>query len=218
MGKRTRRISKIISEEGFYKFIVKTYRYINKNVCGKFSSIIFELDTEKKYPKVDTGLNISFRLATEEDLASMNNELYDYNSIGMKYARNRLKAGDRCILTIHNNKIVAYIWVMRGFIELKQDKLLKLPDNKAYTYKGYVLNEYRGKRIHSVMYGYLVNMLKKEGVRYVFSAVDKDNKSALQTKLKNRADYDLVGTLSHIKFFRFSVDYIKKKDLPRILN
>jgi hypothetical protein len=106
---------------------------------------------------------------------------------------------------------------MKDYIDLSPDKFLLLPKNKTYTYKGFVINSYRGKRIHAAMYEYIVDMLKKEGKRYAISAVDRDNKPALKTKLKNRADYEVIGTIVHMKFFGLRYDFIRKKDLPKIL-
>jgi len=218
MASKIQTISKIITNEGIYAFFVKIFIYINKNIFGISKANIFELDLEKKYPKVDTGLKLIFRLATKKDIDSMNNEHYRYDQKSKEFAKNRLEKGDRCVLAIHNGRIAGYIWVMKDYIELSPYKFLLLPKNKAYTYKAFVLNEYRGKRIHSAMYSYVVNMLKKEGKRFAISAVDRDNKPALKTKLKNRADYEIIGTLVHIKFFRLRHDYIKKKDLPRVKN
>lgn len=218
MGKKFQKISEIISEEDFFSFFLKVLRYIKNNIFGISKGIIFELDLEKVYPKVATGLELSFRLASEKDIGSMDKKRYDYDEQSKEYAKNRLAKGDSCILALHNGKIIGYLWVMRDHMELATDKLLLLPKNKAYTYKGFVLNEYRGKRIHAAMYARVVDMLKKEGKRFVFSAVDTKNKPALKTKLKNRADYEIIGTLVHIKFFGLKFDYIKKKDLPHILN
>lgn len=218
MEKKIQKISKIISEEGIFAFFVNILRHINKNVCGISNATIFELDLEKKYPKADTGLELSFRLATKKDIDSFDNEHYSYDEKSKKDAKDRLEKGDRCVLAIHNGRIVGHLWVMKDYINLSPYKFLLLPKNKAYTYKGFVLNEYRGKRIHSAMYAYVVNMLKKEGKRFAISAVDRDNKPALKTKLKNRADYEIIGTLVHIKFFGLRHDYIKKKDLPRLQN
>lgn len=196
---------------------MRVFRYIKNNIFSISKVIIFELDLEKKYPKVTIEQELSFRLASEKDINSLDKKHYGYDKKSKEYAKDRLAKGDRCILALHNGKIVGYLWVMRDHMELATNKLLSLPKNKAYTYKGFVINDYRGKRIHAAMYARIVNMLKKEGKRFVLSAVDSKNKSALKTKLKNRADYEKIGTLVHIKFFGLKHEYIKKKDLPNIL-
>jgi len=213
MEKKFQKISKIISEEGIFFFFLKVLKYINTNICSISKGILFELDLEKSYPKVAMELELSFRLASKKDIDSMDEEHYDYDEDSKQYAKDRLAKGDRCILALHNGRIIGYLWVMKDHLELALYKLLLLPKNKAYTYKGFVLKEYRGKRIHAAMYACIVDMLKKEGKRFVISAVDINNKPALKTKLKNRADYKTIGTLIHIKFFGLKHDYIKKKDL-----
>jgi len=218
MGKKIQKISKIISEEGIFFFFLKVLKYINANICGISKKFIFELDLEKSYPKVTTKLELSFRWASEKDIYLMDEEHYDYDEKSKQYTKDRLAKGDRCILALHNGRIIGYLWVMGGHMELVPYKLILLPKNKAYTYKEFVLKEYRGKRIHAAMYAYIVDMLKKEGKRFVISAVDIDNKPALKSKSRDRGKYEIIGTLVHIRFFGLKFDYIKKKDLPHILN
>ena len=115
-------ISKIINEEGITNFLIKVIRYINKNIFGIFSAKIIEIDLKKSIPKNKTKLKISFRTASEKDIDSMDEVQYGYNKSAKKYSKNQLKKGDKCILAIHRDKIIGYVWIMKDYMELSKKK------------------------------------------------------------------------------------------------
>jgi len=210
------KIKKIINEKGLFGLFSKLRYSIKINLFGFWKAIVFQLDLEKKYPQVDTGLPLSFRYASEQDIDSMDDKHYNLDEKSKEYLKERFKENGKTILAVYNNKIVGYLCLILDQMELAPNKFKNLQKNKAYTYKGFVLEEYRGRRIHSAMYSQLVKFFKKEGKRYVISTVDEDNKPALKTKLKNRADYEIIGTLIHIRFFGLKFDYIPKRYLGNI--
>jgi ribosomal protein S18 acetylase RimI-like enzyme len=183
---------------------------------GISKTIIFELDLENSGPKNVTDLDLSFRLATKKDIDVMDKENYDYDKCAKQYLINRLEKGDKCILTLQDNKIIGYLWMMSNFMELTQLKHISLSKNRAYSYKEFVLKEFRGKRVHGTMYDHLIDMLKKDGKRFVVSTVDADNKSSLKTR--RRGGFKIIGNIIRIRFFGLKYDYIKKKDLFYLQN
>jgi len=206
----------IIREKGIFSFILKTIRYINSNICGISKTIIYEYDLENPTPKIATNLDLSFRLASEKDIDSMDEEHYGYDRDGKKYSKNRLKKGDKCILALYNKKIVGYIWVMYNNMELSEYKLVPLSKNKAYSYKGFVMEKHRGEKIHWAMYRFLIGLVKKEGKRYILSGVHTDNKPGIRTKEKGV--YKKIGNIIHFRFFGLRHDFIKKDVLKYIQN
>lgn len=210
MQNKLKQVSKIISEEGFTYFVIKTIKYVNKNILGVLKAYIFEFDFENPGPPTNSLINLSFKIATEKDIMNLDEELYDYYPNAKKYSQERLKKGDRCILALHNGKIVGYLWTMAdSTMEVAQSKYIKISENRTYSYKGFVLKEYRGMRIHGEMYAYLIGLLKKDGKRYVISTVDTDNKPSLKTK--RGGGYKMVGSIIHIRFFGLKIDYMNKK-------
>ena len=206
----------IIREEGFFSFILKTIRYINSSICGISKTIIYEYDLETPIPKIPIDLDLSFRLASKKDIDSMDEEHYGYDRDGKKYSKNRLKKGDKCILALYNKKIVGYIWFMYDNMELSEYKLVPLSKNKAYSYKGFVMEKHRGKKIHWAMYRFLIDLVKKEGKRYILSGIDSDNKPAI--KIKEKDVYKKIGNIIHFRFFGLRYDFIKKGVLKYIQN
>ena len=206
----------LIREEGFFSFILKTIRYINSNICGISKTIIYEYDLENPTPKIATNLDISLRLASEKDIDSMDEEHYGYDQNGKKYSKNRFKNGDKCILALYNKKIVGYLWVMYDNMELSEYKLVPLSKNKVYSYKGFVMKKHRGKKIHWAMYHYLIDLVKKEGKRYILSGVKTDNEPAI--RIKEKGVYKKIGNVIHFRFFGLKHDFIKKDVLRYIQN
>lgn len=206
----------LVIEEGFCSFILKTIRYINSNICGISKTIIYEYDLENPIPEIAIGLDLSFRLASEKDIDSMDEENYGYDHNGKKCSKNRLKQGDKCILALYNNKIVGYIWIMYDTMELSDYKLVSLSKNKVYSYKGFVMKKHRGKKIHWGMYKRLIDMVKKEGKRYIISGIKSDNKPAI--KIKQKDVYKKIGNIIHLRFFGLKHDFIKKDVLKYIQN
>ena len=201
-------ISNILKEEGFFSFLLKLKRYIKYNFYGISGKIIFELDLKKSTPKVNTKLDINFKLATESDVNKMDEENYNFDENGKRYIKGRIKKGDKCVLALYKNKIIGYLCVMYNEMEITQQKHISLQKDKVYTFKGFVLKEYRGNRVQSAMYAYIVDMLKKEGKHYVISTVYTDNKPSLKTKAKNRAEYKRIGIIVHVRFFGLKYDYM----------
>ena len=146
----------------------------------------------------------------------MDEEHYGYNQRTKQYSIDRLSKGDRCILAINNSKIIGYLWVMKDQFELAPFKFITLPKKRVYSYKGYVIKKYRGKRIFWATHVYLFNMLRKEGKRFIVGAIDINNKPAL--KLKEIENWKIIGKLIHVRFFGLKYDYIKKNGLLYLQN
>jgi len=203
-------------KSGILSFLLRVIYYVKKCVLGLYKSKIFELDLEHPGPKIISDLNPSFRLATKKDILSMDKDHYDFDEKAKKHFIDRLKKEDRCILALYNRKIIGYICVMKNQMELRPYKYIFLSKNRSYSYKGFVLKEFRGRRLHGAMYGYLIDMLRKDGKRFVVSTVDLDNKPSLKTK--SRGGYKIIGKITHLRFFGLKFDYIKKKNLSDLQN
>lgn len=204
------------SEVEILSFFSRLIRFIRRNILGVSKAFIFELDLENPGKKIGADLDVSFRLAIKKDIEAMDKENYDYDNNAKQYSIDRLAKGDRCILALHNNKIIGYLWVMRDTMELLQSKYISLSKNRAFVYKGFVLKEFRGKKVHAVMTEYLIDILKKDGKRFVVGAIDTDNKASLKTRGNHK--YYIIGNIIHIRFFGLKYDYIKKKDLIYLQN
>ena len=201
----------IIEDEGFIAFAKKSVEFIATRIFTIRRVIIFELDLEEPVKKVDCQINVFLRLASKSDIESMNKEDFDYDQKGKKYSRERLKRGDRCILALHNDQIIGYVWVMEGQMELSIDNHVPLPKNKAYAYKGFVAEQYRGKRVLNYIDKFLIEKLKKDHKKCLLTTVDINNTQAVKAKV--RMGFKKAGTVIQFKILGQEHDYISRKDL-----
>lgn len=204
------------SENKDLSFFLRVIKFIKNNYLGVSKAFIFELDLENPGKKTGIDLDVTFRLAIKEDIEAMDKENYNYDKNRKKYFIDRLEKGDRCILALHNDKIIGYLWIISDAMELCPSKYISLSKNRAYVYNGFVLKEFRGRKLHAAMTEYLIDILKKDGKRFVVSAIDTKNKTSLKTRSKHR--YYIIGKLIHIRFFGLKYDYIKKKGLIYLQN
>ena len=204
-----KRISNIISEEGILVFFSKVLRYIRKNICGVTKAFVYELDLNNPFPKFTSELVLSYRLATKKDIDAMNYENYFYDEKAKKYAEERLKKGDSCVLTLYNGMIIAYVWIGYNDLDISKFNLIPLSKNRVSTYNCLTLNEFRGKKVNNSTDDYINDIVRKAGKRYVTVLIDKDNKAAAKTR--ERAGYKKIGFVNQIRFFGLKYDYIDKK-------
>ena len=209
MGKIIHNISKIISEEGIIVFFSKTLRYIRKNIVGVTKVFIYEFDLNNITFKINSGLDIFIRLATEKDIDLMDYENYNYDENVKKYAKERLEKGDTCILALYNGKLIGYVWIMYDLLEISKFNLISLSKNRGSFYNIFILKELRGKRIANSLDYYINDMLRKSGKRYIVILVDKDNIASI--KNRERAGYKKIGYINQFRFFGLKYDYLDKK-------
>jgi hypothetical protein len=213
----TGKILKIISEEEFFSFLLKVIRYINKYICGIVITPIYETNLEKSVPNIVSDLNLSFRKATKKDIDSMDAEHYDYDLKEKQFFKEQLAKGSICILAIQNGKIIGYEWVMNNNqMELSEFNIITMSKKRVYGFKGFTIKECRGKRVQNALNIYLLNMLKKAGIKFFVATIDINNKPMI--KSIERAGYKRIGYIIKFRFLGLKYDYIKKKDLLYLQN
>lgn len=185
------------------------FRYIRKNILGVTKTFIYEFDLNNPVPKITSEVDISFRLATKKDIDLMDDENYCYDEKGKKYAEERLKKGDSCVLTLYNGMIIGYIWVGYDQLDISIFNLISLSKNRVSTYNYLTLKEFRGKRVNNSMDDYINNIVRKVKKRYILDIIDKENKTSAKTR--KRAGYKIIGYIIQLRFFSLKYDYIDKK-------
>ena len=203
------RISNIISEEGILVFFSKVLRYIKKNILGVTKVFVYELDLDSTVPKFTSELVLSYKLATKKDIDAMNYENYFYDEKAKKYAEERLKKGDACVLALNNTNIIGYVWMMYDGLEISKNNFVSLSKNRASTYNSFILKEFRGKKVRNLMDDYVIDIFRKAKKRYIVCIIDKDNTSSIKTR--ERSGYKKIGNINKFRFFGLRYDYIDKK-------
>lgn len=202
---------KIISNEGILSFFIKLFRYVSTKLFKIVHLLIFELNIENFENIVSLETGLSYRLANEEDIESMDKEKYDYDRKGGKFSLDRLKKGDICALAIYKDEVVGYGWMMDKCMELSQDNYITLSDERVYFYKGWVIKDMRGKKIYNGIDNYLFNIAKGINKNVIVSVIAENNEASI--KARKRLGFKVVGDIFQIRVFGMKYDYISKNNL-----
>lgn len=205
----------VISEEGIATFFRKALKFTAFNLIRVRKVNIYELSLENSARGILPQVEISFRLAEITDIESMDEEHYNYNPQAKEYSVERLMKGDECVLALYHDKIVGYVWVMKGYMELSRFKHIKIPKDKAYIYNNFVLKEFRGKRILNAMDTFVIEKLRKEDKKYLLTTVAQDNKPPV--KARDRMGFEKKGEILYIKLLGFIYPYISKRNLNYLI-
>lgn len=200
-----------ITEEGFYEFIIKFLRNFLYQFFRIAEEIIFELNLENFPDEFQPRMELSFQFASETDLHAIQNEIYGYNHISTKKAMERFHKGDKCLLALHQHTIVGYVWIMKSCMERSSSQYIHLADHRVYLYNGFVLEEFRGKRVLNSMDCFLIHKFKKEHKRSLVTVVPRDNTSSIRAR--ERMGFKRVGHITVIGILGYEYGHIPKKDL-----
>lgn len=207
------RVRDHVARFGYWSFTKYALRAIQARAFSVHRLALLDLDITKPINHVTPTIDITYRIATVADLDSMGEDL-GYDQKGRRFSRHRLTRGDRCVLAIHDNRIAGYIWIMEGEMELSQYKRIALPQSKMYIYKGFVSNEFRGKRVLNGIDTYIICLALAEGRRAIITTVDVNNRSSLVAR--ERLCFKRVGEIVNRRVFGVEFDHIGKTELMRL--
>ena len=210
-SRRLKKSLAMISEEGLSEFLRRLAKRVRAVLFSATNLIVFELDLGRHADEVDCPLELTFRLASAADISGMDYETYDYDEPDKTYCLERLKNGDRCVLALHHEKCIGYFWIMNGKMELSQFKHIALPENRSYSYKAWVLKEFRGKRVLNAIDRFIIDMLRKEQKEFLLNTVAVDNMPMI--KARERMNFRPVGKVRQFRFLGFRYDHISQRDL-----
>ncbi len=205
------KIKKVISEEGIFTFFRKALKYISRKILKIEVMLVFELKLDGEPLKIVSKIPITTRFANKEDIDSINSEDYGFYRGDKRYLEERMKHGDKCLLSIWENKIVGYGWIMKDEMELSKYTHIPLPKKKVYTYKGYVLKEFRGKRVIGINDMEKIRYFIKEKKEYWLTSIERKNTASI--KARKRLGFKEIGKIIQIDFLGFHYDYISRNDL-----
>ena len=208
------KVRKILAEEGITKLVNKAIRFGLYKILFIDTMIIVEIDLKKPVKKIVPQIELSFRLASEEDIDFMEEKRHMMSQKRKKHSKDRLQKGDKCVLAMHNGDIVGYLWEMKDAMELSQFNLISLPENKVYLYNSYVVKEFRGKRVNAAMRQYFDDLLIDEGKTSIVATISKNNEPSLKSVA--RMDAEKIGKIVQIRFLGLKYDYISKKTLKNL--
>ena len=216
VSKHKRKIIDVIAREGLTGLIKKAITIVSNYVFKYNKLVIYELDLRKPLKPVRAKMDLVFRIAQISDIEAMDKGSYNCSDKDKIYLFKRLEEGDKCILALHKERIVGYVWVMKDFMELSQSHFIHLPKNKTYIYKSWVLSEYRGQRVLNAIDNHIFAILKREKEEAVVTTVNITNTAAV--KPRERIGFKRIGHILQFSSFGFMYNHISKKDLAVLLD
>jgi hypothetical protein len=198
----------------FLSFIKKYILSLQRNILYFEKILIFERESNITIKNL-SNIKLSFKFTSENELDLLDEKKYFLNKKRKKYLFDRLKKGDKCLLAIFKKEIIGYLWIMYNEMELSDKEHISLPNNKVYQYNGYVINQYRGKRIIGALREYFVEKLKNDGKKYLYISIPSNNTSSIKG-LNDTGKNKMIGNFFHIKFLFFKYNFISKKLLRYI--
>lgn len=204
-----------VESKGVCAALKKSIKYLCRKVISIRTVHIIEFEISKK-KEPDKKLDILFKWALPTDIESMDKINYDYDDSAKKYSIMRLNEGDRCILALCEGKIVGYIWLMKTKMEILDNTLMDISDEKAYIYRVFVHSDYRGNRILERMEAYGMAVLEKEGKKIAIEIVGKDKKESL--KSHRRTGWKIVGNILQVSCLICRYKYINHKTKEYLQN
>lgn len=146
---------------------------INGNV-DEYSTVILGPEHMKEMSEIDTGFS-------EAGLLS------------------QLENGQKCIGIIHNDSIVAYMWMNFRELSYKATQI-SLKSNEAYLWNMYTKESYRGRSLAPYLRYKSYEVLKDMGRDVIYSISDSFNSPAI--KFKEKLNAERVKEILYVKLFR----------------
>ena len=202
---------KVISEEGIVQFFKKVLKSTISKIFVVKNIFIYELDITNGGTKISPEINVTYSIATEDEIRGMDENQYGYDERAKQYSLNGIKNGDICILAFSEEKLIGYILHMKESMELSEGHLIGIPQWRSYLYKGLVVEEFRGKRVLSGLINHQIEILRSIGKTSLVYTVSKKNVPS--NKATKKMGFNRIGRIIQLRILGFKYDYISRKDL-----
>lgn len=145
------------------------------------------------YRKSNTGIDV--RKARKDDL-----EKLGVIRPNMKLFRGWLENDSLFLIALDGDRVIGYSCT--EFHPIKPlDKVMELKSDEAWGHNAFILPEYRGKGIYSILFSLGVQMLKEQGVNKVFGSIDFRNHRSM--KIHKKFGGKEVGRVTYLNFLGF---------------
>jgi ribosomal protein S18 acetylase RimI-like enzyme len=179
-----------LSRGSIISFGKRCIKKVIREIARVETSIIFEIDLERPIKKVQCAKEISFRFGNQEDIKSMSAD-DGYSKHGRRYFLKRYTMGDRFLLALLKGRVIGYVSIMKDCMELSKSRHILLASKRVYIYKTFVNETFRGLRIFNAMVKEVIEILRKESMRYLVDTVSKNNVSSLEAN--ERMEFRRIG-------------------------
>ena len=168
-------------------------------ICSLRRKLLFESALDRPRSGGGLAIPLSFRYGDASDLESLSSPEYSYGVDARAFGLERLRAGDRLVLSEIAGRVVFYAWVMFGQMDLGCRNYVPLPPDRAYTYKLFTVADCRGRRICPGYYRWISGELRTQGYGRLLAWVEAGNHASIRAH--TRAGFRPMGCIWHFRLF-----------------
>jgi GNAT superfamily N-acetyltransferase len=143
--------------------------------------LLFERSLLEAMPSMPNNLDLSIRLATEDDLSEIC-RLYaadDWLWLGsLDPYRDRLRRGERCYLAFAGGELAHVNWTCFQWGDALPGRPLVLRQGEVYTTDAFTPPAFRGKGVHALVLGRMLSDARSGGARQAYTLGQLDRPDA----------------------------------------
>jgi len=144
-------------------------------------ALLFERSLLEPMPSMPNILDLSIRLATEDDLDGIC-RLYagdDWLWLGsLDFYRDRLRRGERCYLAFAGRELAHVNWTCLHWGDALPGRPLLLRQGEVYTTDAFTPAAFRGKGVHALVLGHMLSDARSYGARQAYTLGQLDRPEA----------------------------------------
>lgn len=157
-----------------------------------------ERDVTEPIPEVRAGIGVEVRLATKDDLDSVDAAIASPEDL--RLFRLSRESGAICFVAWVEGRPAGYSWLNLDALTLSCRVLRRLPPGYGYQCDSVVFPEFRGRKLFQKLSAAIYVYLREQGRRYACNLVARDNAASIEARRKLGATFRPV-TILKFPFF-----------------
>lgn len=177
--------------------------------------LLLEASIESLLP-VTPAIAVRYRFGNAGGLEQLSQIDPRFDESAKRAARQRLNRGDWLILGEHDGRPIFSVWLMFGAIDAGTGRTTRpISPQRAYSYKLYTAEAFRGRGVASGVYAFLAPFLSAKGCRRIVCWISDRNVASL--RMHERTGFAAVGRLYEVRLLGFWKTYWWGPGLARLL-
>ncbi len=170
--------------------------YARDNIFWVWRFALFEADVDDMC-RIEPKIAVKYRFGDLSDIDRLDMEHHEYDAEARKFAFERLQYGDKVVLGFHNDRVIFYLWLMFGMMDIHYRNYIPISPNRVYAYKGFTVKEYRGNYVLAGAYPMVVKYIKQMGYDRIIAYIHVRNHPSIRSAFT--VGYHLIGNIFKIR-------------------
>jgi hypothetical protein len=164
--------------------IIKILEYFGVRVARLY---YFEKNLSDPIAKINPKIELVIKGATKKEISKLKKQVIHERGKDFLYDKQ-----GKCLIAIHKDKIVGFIWINNKNVYFNQDKIEKISNNGSFIYQGYVFERFRGNRVFEKLIETAYTQEKNNGKTFCAGFVDIHNPAALSVQKRFKVNLKKV--------------------------